>query len=171
MVIRPQFEQVEPFSSGGAVVWNARVKKSGLIDRAGNLILPHEFTSIEPFHEGLAAVRGPKGPGYITPEGRPAIKAAGWDFCTSSEGFGVFSEGLAAVQVGHRWGYIDTTGTMIIEPRFLNTSSFVDGLALADTGTFWSYINTHGSPGMPFGFPLAWAFRCRNPQPVCGTAL
>ena len=56
-----------------------------------------------------------------------------------------FSEGLAAVKVKDRWGYINTDGEMVIPPRFFRATSFVDGLALVDTGNFWSYIDTNGS--------------------------
>src|SRR5256886_7120849 len=31
---------------------------------------------------------------------------------------GEFAEGLAAVQVGEKWGFVDTTGRVVIEPQF-----------------------------------------------------
>jgi sugar/nucleoside kinase (ribokinase family) len=41
-----------------------------------------------------------------------------------------FSEGLAAVQIGGKWGYIDKTGKIVIEPRTLNSAKdFHNGLA------------------------------------------
>jgi hypothetical protein len=55
-VIRPQLDEVKAFSSGTAVVWSGQAHKLGLIDRVGKLILPYEYTSIEPFH-GLSFIK------------------------------------------------------------------------------------------------------------------
>ncbi|MGA2435957.1 MAG: WG repeat-containing protein [Bryobacteraceae bacterium] len=145
-VIRPQFDDVKPFSSGVAVIWSVKLERLGLIDRTGNLILPYEFTSIEPFHEGLAAVRGPQGPGYITPDGRFAIRGAGWDFGTLFQDFGVFTEGLAPVNRGdYKAGFIDKTGRIQIPMRFNRTLGFSEGLAAVLVGDRWGYINTTGA--------------------------
>lgn len=40
-----------------------------------------------------------------------------------------FSEGLAAVQKGERWGYIDTSGKEIIPATYYNVGNFQDGIA------------------------------------------
>ena len=58
----------------------------------------------------------------------------GWDF----------SEGLAAVQVGERWGYIDRMGRMAIKPRFQEASYFAEGLASIKSGDLWGYIDRTG---------------------------
>ncbi len=40
-----------------------------------------------------------------------------------------FSEGLAAVRVDGKWGYIDASGEMVIEPQFVLASDFSGGIA------------------------------------------
>ncbi|MEH1839084.1 MAG: WG repeat-containing protein [Nostoc sp.] len=40
-----------------------------------------------------------------------------------------FYEGLAAVQIKGKWGYINRTGLRVIEPKFNGVSHFTDGLA------------------------------------------
>ncbi|MBL8222676.1 MAG: WG repeat-containing protein [Bryobacterales bacterium] len=174
IIIPPQFDEVKPFSSGVAAVWSQQKKKFGLIDRTGALIVPYVFDAIEPFYEGLAVVRGPDGSGYITPDGRLAIRTTEFDGSSMfSEGLAVvqqgkavagfidmtgrfripmrfaqareFSEGLAAVESDGNWGYIDKTGAMVIQPRFTSATAFTDGLALVETGAFWSYIDTNGA--------------------------
>ena len=55
-----------------------------------------------------------------------------------------FSEGLAAVQVGDSFGYVNQGGTLVIRPNFVQAYPFVDGLALVRTGTEYAYIDTSG---------------------------
>ena len=40
-----------------------------------------------------------------------------------------FREGLAAVEMGRKRGYIDRTGKIVITPQFSDTRGFSDGLA------------------------------------------
>ncbi|MEW5821006.1 MAG: WG repeat-containing protein [Cyanobacteriota bacterium] len=40
-----------------------------------------------------------------------------------------FSEGLAAVKLDEKWGYIDYQGNTVIKPQFLRAESFSEGLA------------------------------------------
>jgi hypothetical protein len=42
---------------------------------------------------------------------------------------GHFVDGLAAVEVGQQWGYIDTTGKFVINPQYENADDFSEGLA------------------------------------------
>ncbi len=42
---------------------------------------------------------------------------------------GIFSEGLAAVLVNEKWGYIDKNCNMIIEPQYADAGYFSEGLA------------------------------------------
>jgi hypothetical protein len=67
-----------------------------------------------------------------------------------------FSEGLAAVKVGDKWGFIDTQGRMVIEPQFYDDRSiwateywytgFSEGLAPVSVGHFkWGYIDKSGN--------------------------
>ncbi len=56
-----------------------------------------------------------------------------------------FSEGLAQVRKGTRWGYIDTNGIMVIEPRFKTTFAFSEGKAAASIkGGKFGYIGKDG---------------------------
>jgi hypothetical protein len=50
-----------------------------------------------------------------------------------------FAEGLAAVKVGDRWGYIDQTGRIVIQPRFDYADPFVENLALIEVKDKWGY--------------------------------
>jgi hypothetical protein len=57
-----------------------------------------------------------------------------------------YSEGLAAVKVGDKWGYIDRAGKYIINPQFNGAFPFAGGLAMVviSRGKF-AYINRAGN--------------------------
>ena len=45
-----------------------------------------------------------------------------------------FSEGLAAVKIKGRWGYIDKAGRTVIKPQFDNAEKFIEGIAAVSVG-------------------------------------
>jgi hypothetical protein len=58
-----------------------------------------------------------------------------------------FSEGLAAVKIGGRMGFIDKTGSVVIEPQFSGwefISGFSEGLARVWIGRKWCFIDKTG---------------------------
>jgi hypothetical protein len=55
-----------------------------------------------------------------------------------------FSEGLAAVKLTEKAGYIDKTGNFIILPQFDQAESFSQGLAAVLQETQWGYIDKTG---------------------------
>lgn len=63
-----------------------------------------------------------------------------------------FSEGLAAVRVEGRYGFIDTSGKIVITPRFQRTGSFVGGYAEIRLDHASGIINRSGGLVVPPGF-------------------
>ena len=61
-----------------------------------------------------------------------------------------FSEGLAAVEIQGKWGFIDGDGTVVIQPKFRSARHFSEGLALVqnDSG-LWGYISRSGDWEIP----------------------
>ena len=55
-----------------------------------------------------------------------------------------FSEGMAAVLIDKGYGYIDTTGKIIIEPQFEGAFPFADGIARVFTESKPAYIDKTG---------------------------
>jgi hypothetical protein len=88
-----------------------------------------------------------------------------------------FSEELAAVKIGKKWGFIDKTGEMIIKPQFAEVSNFKEGFAKVRNRPqgYWGYIDKTGqfiikpqfdqadnfSEGMAGVFSLS-----KNPEPA-----
>ena len=60
-------------------------------------------------------------------------------------GFMEIGDGLMAVSMLERWGYIDETAQWVIEPRYDNASSFRDGLALVEKDGKLQYIDHDGN--------------------------
>ena len=55
-----------------------------------------------------------------------------------------FSEGLAAVKVGDKWGYINSRGELKIEPKYKNADSFCNGFAEVELRDEKCLINNAG---------------------------
>lgn len=141
----------EEFHEGRAAVEVGASNNWGFIDRAGELVIPTTFRHVESFSEGLASVS--IGPGLISPRGyidrsgkmvlEPRYVSAG-----------SFKEGLACVFIpleekndpapekaphviaSGKWGFMDKTGRVVIEPRFYSAFSFRHGLARVSENPF-----------------------------------
>lgn len=58
---------------------------------------------------------------------------------------GAFSDGLAPVKLGKKWGYIDKTGALKIAANYDEADIFSHGLAAVKLGKKWGYINKTGT--------------------------
>jgi hypothetical protein len=153
MVIQPRFDGAVPFSDGLAAV----VGDNGLwgfIDKTGAVVVPIQYDQCPgPFSEGLCTVMvderlkgGKLQNEYIDKTGTVVIGPFEWS--TS------FSEGLAAVGFGEddavKWGFIDRTGAVVIQPQFDQVRDFSEGLAAvgfpADNDSAkWGFIDRTGA--------------------------
>lgn len=64
----------------------------------------------------------------------------------------------AAVKIGEKWGFVDKTGKILIEPKFEEAESFSNGFAAAKENNFWGYIDTKGNFVIKPSFEEAKAF-------------
>jgi hypothetical protein len=55
-----------------------------------------------------------------------------------------YSEGLAPVRAGRKWGYLDRLGTIVIAPQFDRVGPFDHGVAWVRVGDKLGYIDTKG---------------------------
>lgn len=97
---------------------------------SGN-VLSAKFDQVSPFNNNVAAVRMGKSVGFIGLDGKylPNSKMVN---CQFREGV---SEGRLAVCVDSKWGYIDTSGNWIVEPKFEFAKPFQNGFALVGLPT------------------------------------
>ena len=50
------------------------------------------------------------------------------------------------------WGFVDTEGTVVIEPQFQQAKSFSCGLAAVYDGQKWGFINRYGELAIDYQF-------------------
>jgi hypothetical protein len=76
-----------------------------------------------------------------------ASKASGndkWGVTEKYDGAGPFSNGLARVKKGIKWGYIDSTGSVIIPIKYNEVENFYDGIARVRLGQKWGLMDATG---------------------------
>ena len=159
------------------------VGKTGYMDKTGRMVIQHQFGYGGDFHSGLARVIL-DGKCYMlvddsiasTPPSVQAVTSCGgippgitrrcregfidktgkllFEFQATRD----FSEGLAAVSVRGKWGYIRPDGNLAIGPNFDEALPFTEGLAAVRNGTVWGYIDPRGRFVIPPRFSEARSF-------------
>jgi len=151
---RKTFDGALRFREGvAAVLEDGRV---GFIDKRGRYTIEPRFIRARSFHDGRAVAQLPDASGEPGPIG--FINRAGKFLFLDRSGrvtdLRDFNQNLAAAkgsggQDPPRWGYLDKTYRMRIEPRFVETRDFTRGLAAVavpgpEGRPHWGYINKLG---------------------------
>jgi hypothetical protein len=141
----------------------AGVDHHGFIDKTGNIaVRPKcEFDRVSDFVDGLAAVRvGTREVESVTVlEGRtykvPHQVGGTWDYIDRTGKVVVHSEddsnipplpseGLLAVKLHGKYGYVDYSGNVIIQPQFVYAGEFSEGRAVVMIGEKCGFIDNTG---------------------------
>jgi hypothetical protein len=69
-------------------------------------------------------------------------------------GIGDFQNGLALAIANEKYGYIDTSGKLVIPAQYDDARHFADGLAAVQIGGKWGYINPKGERVIPPQFTM-----------------
>ncbi|MBK4730907.1 WG repeat-containing protein [Oxynema sp. CENA135] len=151
IVIEPQYWQGGSFSEGLAAVRVNLDSQWGYIDKTGAWAIAPQYERAGQFSEGLAPAKSNGKWGYIDNTGEWAIAPQFYAPVAERPADGgdarvlpaeipaalPFSEGLAAVQLGEKAGFIDRQGNFVIPPVFAQADSFSDGLARVNLGGNW----------------------------------
>ena len=70
-----------------------------------------------------------------------------------------FSEGLVAVELNGKWGFIDKSGNEVVPLKYDWAGSFSEGLAPVRLNGKYGYINKSGKLVLPLKYEGAWDFR------------
>jgi hypothetical protein len=141
--IPPRYSQAYDFKNGIALVSDGICKDTacrfGFINRFGDWVILPIYTDAYEFNCGRALVKvNGKGFGYLNRGGVQVIPAHFADALS-------FSMCKAGVKLHNKWGFIDTTGHIIIDTMFKEIGVFSDSLAAASDSTGkWGYIDESG---------------------------
>jgi hypothetical protein len=71
-------------------------------------------------------------------------------FQVKADYIGDFREGLAPINIGEKWGFVNTNGKVVIPIKYKDANSFSDGLAsVIDSNDKVGFINTKGKMVIP----------------------
>ena len=163
IIINPQFSDAGLFQDGLAMVSSGGDNpKVGFIDEKGMYKIQPQYLRATPFSDGLAwVVSENAAPTAIDKEGgikftlKDAQKVRG------------FSEGLAAFSVsdtsGVKWGFVDKSGVVKINPQFNAVGGFSNGLCpVCNADGKWGYIDNNGLIKINNQFDAAESFQSKN---------
>lgn len=129
----------QTFLDGYLVVF--KNEKYGCLNMDGKIAIPIEYEHLTQFNRGFALAEKNKTFYVLDKKAREIpVKAS------EVKHVWHFSEGLGIIEVkGQKWGFIDSTGKVVIEPQFDGTGYFSGGIAWARTreGTI-GFINKKG---------------------------
>jgi hypothetical protein len=156
VVIEPQFADARNFSEGRSLVRfgvSQFGNKSGYIDKTGKMVIEPQFYIAQDFSQGLAGVLfDDLGKwGFIDSTGKVVIPGQfSPPDSTTISGVNPFREGVAMVRLGEKVGFINRSGTFVIEPQLADATSFSDGLAYVNYAGRWvREINGYDSSANP----------------------
>lgn len=105
IVIDCEFDLVNRFTEGFAAI---KIKgRWGYIDACGNVIIEPKYDDVKAFKEGVTAV-------FVKGQGWNFIDVKGTSIFCYFDYISDFSEGLAPVGIGNKYGFVDKQGVFVI---------------------------------------------------------
>ena len=156
-VIKPQFDYVLDFHKGFAYldIESSPVNvdgKWGIIDREGNWFIHPKYDDYSYIYEGWAILHDNHGYFYVSEDGHKRLNDE------SFEDANAFSEGLASVKINGKYGFIDKSGNIVINPNFEDANAFSEGLAYVKINGKYGFIDKSGNIVINPNFEDANAF-------------
>lgn len=158
VVIPMTYTFASEFNDGYAAVQVG--DKWGYINEDGKMVIPPQFEEADRFVDGLARVvvdsKVSPFPGFIDASGKMAVRT------DHAQYLGVFSDGLAMINTGGNFGYIDRTGKSVIAPQYDIAANFAHGMARVGVRSGddyrWGYIDRTGKLVIPIQYDDAGDF-------------
>lgn len=153
VAIKPLFDSVSSFSEDFAEI--EINEKSGFIDKTGKILIQPQYDNTWGFTNGFALVGIKNGAdeegfvkykwGFIDKEGKIVVGKTKNKNIGKFDDAEPFSEGLAPVRIGKKWGYVNEKDQIIIKPQFKIAKQFSEELApVTINGKKWGFIDKTG---------------------------
>ncbi|WP_055444358.1 WG repeat-containing protein [Lacinutrix himadriensis] len=136
--IQPQFKVAKNFSDDMAAAMNDK-GKWGYINRQGEWAIPPKFKKAKYFDSGIAVVLDGRKWIYINKKGEQILNNVDTDHMFD------FSEGFAQIKKRGKIGFINTTGKVIVEPKFEVADDFFNGYSKIIYKDDFGVIDTTGA--------------------------
>ncbi len=139
-IVPLKYQMISNFSDGYAVFMDK--DKSGLIDKGGNIVIPAKY-KIAGYSDGYMLMI------EVDDEHHPtnvcynyydiALRKIPTEYFIEEGCF--FSDGLAAVKIHGKWGYMDKRGSLAIMPQYEAAMPFQGGIAGVVLNNSYGFIN------------------------------
>lgn len=127
---------VGEFPKDVKLAWVYIANKYGFIKSNGTYAITPRYELVESYSNGLARVRMGSMEYYINQKGNQV----GNTFNQVKS----FSEGLGAIMINDIWGFMNTKGDIVIDPRYNDVTCFKGGYAAVRNGEAYGIIDTKG---------------------------
>lgn len=115
------FSRCQDFSDNRAVVYRG-MRKAGLVDLEGNLVLEPSINQLLKFSEGRGLVRDHEYRFYYISEEADLYQGF-YEKATE------FQNGVAVIQMDKKWGVINRKGITLVRPKYSRITNFENGYA------------------------------------------
>ncbi len=120
MLAGGELDDINTFKNNTLIVFKKMpegINRAGIIDTLGNWIIKPEYSNLYDLGDPVY---------YFSKDGKKGflVKSSKQEILTKYDEIRPFSDGLAAVRSGGKWGYIDYTGKLIIPMRKATYAGF-----------------------------------------------
>jgi WG containing repeat len=137
-IVKPLYEKADRFMNGLAPV--KKMGKCGYINVFGEEVVPLNYNASKLFADSMALVQSDDklyyldiATGHLIGQDKPYIVRY------------YFSEGLARVSQGDKFGFINKNGELVIECKYEDAKNFSNGLAAVKINGLWGFIDNGGN--------------------------
>ncbi|HTL81768.1 MAG TPA: WG repeat-containing protein [Bacteroidia bacterium] len=163
MLLDAKYEAALEFHNGRAFV---KFRGSwGVIDKKGNWIMPPVLDN----PDGLYSDGDYEGSYdyYGSNYGSSVSYASEISYEANAEYYMHFNEGMAMFFKYGKYGFMDTTGKIIVSPVYASAMDFQNGLAAVCNNSKWGFIDKTGKEVIPIRFTSVSSFN-KDGLSVCG---
>jgi hypothetical protein len=140
--VKPRYEAISTFSEGvAAVKLNG---KWGYVTDKGKEIVSPTYDAVYPFSEGVGVIASADN-SLVAIVDKTGNQIVIKEKLKIDSRFATFNDGLLLVFNSKKWGYINPSGNLTIDCKYISAQPFSEGLAAVLLSEYWYYIGTNGS--------------------------